>query len=139
MKQPMNRSMKMWESPRQPHSNHVNIQETSMCLILWTLYKCMMTWKRANALIIFQFSQIEIALWASTRCLCLCLLCLQVDILCCYNVQICMPQNTIWNTILLALTVWETLCRFAKVNLDLTTQLSIIITGLLTPNFACNV
>ncbi len=33
----------------------------------------------------------------------------------------------------------DTLCRFAKVNHDLTTQLSIIITGLLTPNFACNV
>ncbi len=30
------------------------------------------------------------------------------------------------------------LCRFAKVNHDLTTQLSIIITGLLTPNFECN-
>ncbi len=33
----------------------------------------------------------------------------------------------------------DTLCRFAKVNNDLTTQLSIIITGLLTPNFAFNV
>ncbi len=33
----------------------------------------------------------------------------------------------------------DTLCRFAKVNNDLTTQLSIIITGLLTPNFVCNV
>ncbi len=33
----------------------------------------------------------------------------------------------------------DTLRRFAKVNNDLTTQLSIIITGLLTPNFAFNV
>ncbi len=29
----------------------------------------------------------------------------------------------------------DKLCRFAKVNHDLTTQLSIIITGLLTPNY----
>ncbi len=33
----------------------------------------------------------------------------------------------------------DTLCRFAKANSDVTTQLSIIITGLLNPNFACNV
>ncbi len=33
----------------------------------------------------------------------------------------------------------DTLCKFAKVNNDLTTQLSIIITGLLTQNVACNV
>ncbi len=48
-------------------------------------------------------------------------------------------QNTVWNTIVLTLAVWETLCRYAKVNYDLTTQLSIIITGLLTPNIVCNV
>ncbi len=33
----------------------------------------------------------------------------------------------------------DTFCRFAKVNHDLNTQLSIIITGLITTNFACNV
>ncbi len=33
----------------------------------------------------------------------------------------------------------DTLCRFAQVNHDLTTQLSTIITGLLTSNFACYV
>ncbi len=33
----------------------------------------------------------------------------------------------------------DTLYRFAKVNHDLTTQLSIMFAGLLTPNFACNV
>ncbi len=33
----------------------------------------------------------------------------------------------------------HTFCRFAKVNHDLTTQLSTIVTGLLTPNFTCNV
>ncbi len=33
----------------------------------------------------------------------------------------------------------DTICRFANVNHDLTTQLSIIITGLLTPNFACSI
>ncbi len=33
----------------------------------------------------------------------------------------------------------DTFCRFANVNNDLNIKLSIIITGLLTPNFACNV
>ncbi len=31
----------------------------------------------------------------------------------------------------------DTLCRFAKVNHELSTQLSIIITSMLTPNCAC--
>ncbi len=51
-------------------------------------------------------------------------------------------SNTKYNIkyiILLAVAVWETLYRFAKVNHDLTTQISIIITDLLTLNFAYNV
>ncbi len=57
------------------------------------------------------FSQFEIAFSVCTRCLCEYLFCLQVDILCCFNVQICMPelfiqiQNTIRNTIILVLAV----------------------------------
>ncbi len=59
-----------------------------------------------------------------------------------FNVQICMLEVIIQiqNTIYFGLgSLKDTLCRFATVNCDLTTQLSIIITSLLTPNFACNV
>ncbi len=55
----------------------------------------------------------------SFQCVSVCLFCLPLDILCCFNVQICIPemgiqiQNTIWNTIILDLAVWETLCRFS--------------------------
>ncbi len=66
--------------------------------------------------------------------------------LCCFNVQICMLElviqklNTIQNTSSLALAFCETQSAdFQKLTFDLTTQLAIIITGLLTPTFACNV
>ncbi len=48
-------------------------------------------------------------------------------------------QNTIRNTMFVVLAVCETHYRFGQVNHNLTTQLSIIVTVLLTPNFACNV
>ncbi len=51
-------------------------------------------------------------------------------------------SNTKYNSIHICFapgSLWDTLCRFAKINYDLTTQLSIIITGLLNQNFACNV
>ncbi len=49
-------------------------------------------------------------------------------------------QNTIWNIILFGLgSLKDTLCKFANVNNELNTQLPILITGLLTPEFACNV
>ncbi len=76
-------------------------------------------------------------------CLCVCLCCLQVGKPCCFNVQICMPinchSNTKCNTTynLFALcSLKDILCKFAKVNHDLTTQLSIIITGLLTTHIS---
>ncbi len=53
---------------------------------------------------------------------------------------------TIWNTIyntkykIVGLEgLRDTLCRCAEVNKDLNTQLSIIISDVLTPNFTCNV
>ncbi len=51
--------------------------------------------------IMIEFLQFEIAFSAFTRCLCVCSYCLQVDILWCFSVQICMLamviqiQNTI--------------------------------------------
>ncbi len=47
-------------------------------------------------------------------------------------------HNTKYNIFGLG-TLRDTLCRFVKVNHVLATQLSIIITCLLTPNCACNV
>ncbi len=88
-----------------------------------------------------QFSQSEITFSVSTRCLCICLFCQQVGVLCSFNVQICMLdlviqiQNTIQNTILWP---WQFESHTLQ-NHDLTQHLSIIITGLVTPNFACNV
>ncbi len=46
-------------------------------------------------------------------------------------------SNTKYNTKNNYLYAWH--CRFTKVNYDLITQLSIIITGFLTPNCACNI
>ncbi len=52
-----------------------------------------------------EFSQFEIAFSAFTMCLCLCLFCLQVVMLCCFNMQICILklviqiQDTLRNTI----------------------------------------
>ncbi len=59
-------------------------------------------------------SQFEIAFSASTRCLCVCLFCLQVDMLSCFNVQIYILvlviqiQNKTQNTIFWALAVCDT-------------------------------
>ncbi len=64
--------------------------------------------------------------------MCVYLFCLHVDILCGFNVQICMPeivfqiQVSIQNTIVSILTIWET----HHVDNDFTTQLSIGITCL---------
>ncbi len=66
-----------------------------------------------------------------------------VDMLCCFNVQICMPelvieiQNIIQNSFYCLGGLRYTLCRFAKVNHDTTINI-IIVTGLLALNFACN-
>ncbi len=86
-----------------------------------------------------QFSQFEIAFLASTRCLCVCLFCMQVDMLCYCNVQLCMPeqviqiQHTIQNTNIWPWQFERHILQICKSNL--TTQLLIIITGLLNPHF----
>ncbi len=70
---------------------------------------------RLHWFVAWRFSQFEIAFSGSTMCLCVCLFCLEVDMLSYSNVQICMPeliiqiQNTIQNRFILALAVWETL------------------------------
>ncbi len=74
--------------------------------------------------------------------MCVYLFCLQVDMLYCFNVQIYMPELVIQiqNTINMKYYLFdlgslrETLSRFAKINHDLTTQLSIMIIGLMTQN-----
>ncbi len=55
---------------------------------------------------IFAKSQFEMAFSAFTMCICVCSFCLQVNMLYCFNVQICKPelivqiQNTIWHIFL---------------------------------------
>ncbi len=64
--------------------------------------------------------------------------------LCYFNVQICMAEliiqveNTILNTICFGLGSLRD-AAYLQVIHDLTTQLLIIITALLTPNLGCNV
>ncbi len=103
---------------------HRNRQHLYLCLSFHQLVSMI-----NNILIKTILSQFEIALSASTRCLCVCLFYLKVDMLCCFHVQICMPeliiqiQNTIWNTIYFALSsLRETLqiCS-SKLQLDQTT------------------
>ncbi len=66
---------------------------------------------------VMTYSQFEIA---STRCLCVSLCCMQVYMLCYFNVQICMPelviqiQNTIPNTTVCLGSLIGTLNKFAK-------------------------
>ncbi len=67
----------------------------------------------------------------------MCLIYLQVDMLCCFKGTDMYAGTSYSNTKynmkynFMALAVWDTIYRFAKVNHDLTTQQSIIITGLL--------
>ncbi len=95
------------------------------------------------------FPQFGIAFSASTRWLCVFILPLGRHANCyvpSMHEQMCMPkldiqiQNTIQNIQYVGLgSLRDTLCRFVKVNLGLTTQVSIIITGLLTQICTYNV
>ncbi len=92
-----------------------------------------------------QLSQFEIEFSTSTRCLCVFIrpAFRHAMLLKCANLYYGTGHsNTKYNTKYKCFdlgSLRDTLCSFAKVKRDLTTQLSLIITGLLTPNFACNV
>ncbi len=74
-----------------------------------------------------------------------CLFCLQVYMLCCLKCKYFCKNWPLKYKIQHKIqfcglgSLRDTLCRFTKVNHDFTTELSIIITGLLTPNCECNV
>ncbi len=92
-------------------------------------------------------SQFEIAFSTSTRCLCLCVFILspgrQAMLLQCANMynrtgHSNTKYNMKYNCFGLG-SLRDTFYRFAKVSHGLTTQLSIVITGLLTSNFTSNI
>ncbi len=103
--------------------------------VKYSLRMCMETYIYLSKI---KFSQFEIVFLTSTGSLWMCLFCLQVDMLCCFNVQIFIPelviqiQNTIWNTFVWYWQFERHTLQICKSQPWLNTQLSIIIIGLLT-------
>ncbi len=95
--------------------------------------------------LLYQFSQVEIAFSASTRCLCVFILpagrhamLLQCANLYAWTGHSNRKYNSKYNFVGHGSLI-DILWQFEKVKHDVTTQLSIIIIHLLNSNFACNV